>query len=157
MIKNSSKYFILILFFLCGKFYSQTVEKIKFKKDKSLIYFFQKGTKSDTLLASRENFFYLVAPDSIKKNLSLEVENGQLMITENDSLVKLTYLPGFQYESFYTVKERKSGKKTKSEKFEFTTMVNGISILPKNKISISLINKKTGGLILENVFVYLNH
>jgi hypothetical protein len=157
LIKNKSIYFILLFFFLYGKLYSQTVEKIKFKKDKSLIYFFQKGTKSDTLNASLEHFFYLVAPDSIKKNLSLEVENGQLMVTENDSLVKLTYLPGFQYESFYKSNEIKPGKKSTSEKFEFTTMVNGISILPKSKISISLINKKTGGLILENVFVYLNN
>lgn len=131
------------------------MEKIKFKKDPSLIYFFQKGKKSDTLHASKESLFYLVAPDSIKKNLTIAVENGELIITPNDSLVKLNYLPGFKYESFYEAEENPSAKKSSRKKYQFKTMVDGTSILHENKISVSLINKQTGGLILENVFVYL--
>jgi hypothetical protein len=33
--------------------------------------------------------------------------------------------------------------------------VDGISVLPHEKIMVSLINKATGGLLLENVFLYL--
>lgn len=132
---------------------SQSVEKIKFKKDTSLIYFFQKGVKSDTLDRGIENLFYLIVPDSIKKFFSIAVENGQIMLTTNDSLVKLNYLPGFKYESFYVVKQNFSSKKTKPE-YEFKTMVDGISIVSHTKIRISLINKQTGGLILENTFFY---
>ncbi|PBQ32253.1 hypothetical protein CNR22_10880 [Sphingobacteriaceae bacterium] len=144
--------FLFILSFF-GILSAQPVEKIRFKKDQSLIYFFQKGSKTDTLHKNRDNFFYLIVPDSIKKNLSIAVENGQLMATVNDSLVKFNYLPGFKYESFYTAKDVNAGKKAKPE-YEYKTMVDGISILPENKISISLINKQTGGLILENVFFY---
>ncbi|WP_317899271.1 hypothetical protein [Aurantibacillus circumpalustris] len=135
---------------------SQTVEKIKFKKDRSLIYFFQKGAKSDTLYRGNENLFYLVVPENLKRDLSIQVENGQLMTSGNDSIVSLIYLPGFQYESFYESKEIKGEKKQKKVQYNFTTLVNGTSIIKAPKISISIINKSTGGLILENVFLYGN-
>lgn len=75
------------------------------------------------------------------------------MSTANDSLVKFNYLPGFKYELFYTAKEVNGTKKSRPE-YVSKTMVDGISILPENKINISIINKQTGGLILENVFFY---
>ena len=152
MKRNNVLYFFLLLNF-SGMLSAQPVEKIKFKKDPSLIYFFQEGSKSDTLHKSRDNFFYLVVPDSLKRSLFIAVENGQLMPTTNDSLVKFNYLPGFKYESFYTAKEVNAAKKAKPD-YDYKTMVDGISILPENKISISIINKQTGGLILENVFFY---
>ena len=154
MIKNKT----LALQFLFLSFFgiSQTVEKIKFKKDRTLIYFFQKNEKTDTLTAFSEHFFYLVVPDGLKKDLSIQVENGQLMPTLNDSIVKFIYVPGFQYESFYVSQEINGGEKKKKVKQEFTTMVNGTPTLKAPKISISLINKATGGLILEDVFFYKN-
>lgn len=151
MKKNKLLYFILALILICGKITSQQVEKIKFKKDPSLIYFFQKGPKSDTIHKSLGQLFYLVVPDALKKNLSIEIENGQLLLTSNDSLVKFNYLPGFKYESFYT---RKSPvRKAKGTEYEFNTAVDGISILPHNRITISLIDKGTGGLLLQSTFV----
>jgi|GEM_PF-816219 len=147
-------YFFLTLFFFSTKCFSQTAEKIKFKKDGSLIYFFQKGEKTDTLSRLSDHFFYLVVPDTLKKDISIEVENGQLLRTSNDSIVKLNYLPGFKYESFYEPEENVTGKKKKI-RYEYKTGVDGTSVYPHGKISISLINKRTGGLILENNFVYL--
>lgn len=153
--KSISQHFFLFVLFLFGSTgFGQSVEKIKFKKDKSLIYFFQKDEKTDTLNRLSEHFFYLVIPDTLKKDLSIEVENAQLMLTSSDSIVKLNHLPGFKYESFYAAKENEAGKKTKTRKYEFKTMVDGTSIYPQDKIIISLINKRTGGLILENVFYF---
>lgn len=154
MKKSRSLYGFLILFALATSGTSQTVEKFRFKKDPALIYFFQKGKRSDTLHKSQENFFYLIVPDTLKKSLSIQVENGQILPTANDSLVRFNYLPGFKYESLYSPSEEKVNKKGKPV-YEFKTLVDGISILPHEKISISLINKATGGLLLENVFLYL--
>jgi hypothetical protein len=154
MVKNKTLTFLFLSLSFFG--ISQTVEKIKFKKDKTIIYFFQNGEKTDTLNALSENFFYLVVHDILKKDLSIQVENGQLMPTLSDSVVKFNYLPGFQYESFYVSQEIDGGEKKKKVKLEFTTLVNGTPVLKAPKISISLINKATGGLILEDVFFYKN-
>jgi hypothetical protein len=150
--RNKFLYLFLVLFTASLTCQAQQVERIKFKKDRSLVYFFHKGDKSDTLHKDAENYFYLLVPDSLKKDFSLEVENGQMLATENDSLVKLNYMPGFNYESFYSITD--GTKKQKRRGFEFKTAVNGTSVLEHTKISISLINKKTGGLILENTFFY---
>lgn len=151
MKKNSFLYAFLFSFLITLTVGSQTVERIRFKKDPTLIYFFQKGRKSDTLYRNAENLFYLILPDTLKKNLSLQVENGQMFLTGNDSLIGLKYLPGFKYESFYSTDPLDHEKKGK---YKFETAVDGISILPHNKISVSLINKRTEGLLLENVFYY---
>lgn len=152
MKKSKCVYALLFLLVFPGKFYSQKLEKIKFQKDPSSIYFFYQGVKSDTLSKNKENLFYLLVSDSLKKDLVIEIDNGQLMVTGNDSLFKLNYIPGFKYESFYQKKQELGNPPSKKSPFEFQTFVNGVSALVVNRIQIVLRHKMTGQMILENTF-----
>lgn len=136
------------------QFYGQPLQKIRFKKDSPLI-FFQKDRNSDTLYRKDEQVFYLLVSDALKKSLSIEVENGQMISALSDSLVKINYLPGFKYESLFILSESSKTKGTLPE-YEFKTRIDGTSVLTQTKISVSFINKATGGLILQNVFFYKN-
>ena len=154
MKKNRILYSTLCLFFLFGKTFSQSTEKLKFKKNYSLIYFFQKGGKRDTLEKNKGDVFYLLVPDSLKPIISLYVENAQLLATSNDSLYRLHFVKGIKYESLYTLKELVNTGNISQEKFEFKTLVNGISVFSENKIKVQIFNRKLNELVLENSFLY---
>ncbi|MES2678483.1 MAG: hypothetical protein V4635_01300 [Bacteroidota bacterium] len=137
--------------------YSQPVEKIKFKKNSDLIYFFQKDAKSDTLFKNKPNLFYLLVPDSLRSGFVLSVENGRLMPTTNDSLLKFEYLPGLKYETFYakTTGSQNTGAGNKnSMTFELKTLINGTTDKHKNVIVIRISDKKEDKMQLENIFYY---
>lgn len=152
MKRNRFLYPVLLLLLFSATLYSQTESKIRFQKEHTLIYFFQKGVKSDTLSKKSENLFYLLVSDSLKKNLVVEVENGQLIATGNDSLVKLNYVQGFKYESFYVKRQDYGTAVLQQKAFEYQTLVNGISILTKERIHVILRDKVTGQIIIENNF-----
>lgn len=149
---------ILILLVCFGFVFvsAQAPEKIKFQKNASLIYFFQKGSKSDSVIKNRNDFFYLVVPDSLKKHIVVYVENGKLIKTTNDSLVKLNYMQGLKYESLFVineVSEKEDSKKLKKQ-FDLISLINGTSSYERNKILIQIINKKEEKVVIENVFFY---
>lgn len=122
------------------------------RKDKSLIYFFQQGKKSDTLESS--NLFYLLVPDSFKKNLLIQVENAQIQQTKNDSLVTFVFIPGMNYEAWYTKDEDQ--KISKQKNMFLKSFVNGTNASEKNKITIWFILRKEGVVVLENTYYFKN-
>lgn len=152
MKRNRFLYRILAFLLFSTELQSQAFEKIKFQKDPSLIYFFQKGIKKDTLSKKSENLFYLLVADSLKKSVVVEVENGQLMLTANDSLFQLNYVPGLRYESFYIKRQNFTAPAIQEKAFQYQTLVDGVSTLSKERIRIILRDKMTGQIILENDF-----
>jgi hypothetical protein len=150
--RNKNQYFLLFVACFTGILHSQNVETFKLKKNASLIYFFQKGNKNDTLAKDKSDLFYLLVPDSLKEYISVQTENAQLVATSNDSLVKLNYVKGLKYELLFQKEAtvRRSGNRPKL--YRCITLVNGVSTLQGNKIIIQIINKKENGLVLENVF-----
>ena len=150
--------FYFITLFCFGNLNSQTLQKIKFQKNPNLIYFFSKNATLDSVIKDKGESFYLIVPDSLKKDISVFVENGQLIKTKNDSLVKLNYMSGLKYETQYIISEEPAN--TVSEKpvkhFNMISLINGTSVYPKNKIRVQITNKKEEKVIIENVFFYKN-
>ncbi len=149
-------YFFLVLSTFSSKFYSQTIHTIRFKKSHQLIYFFQKGIKSDTIVKAQSDVFYLIVPDSLKPYISILVDNAQLLPTQNDSLVRINYLPGFNYESLFVRANNTTKKPDGKPPPQLQTLVNGTSALAKNQIRIKIVNKQEDEQVLENVFYYRN-
>lgn len=133
---------------------AQSVEKIKFKKQNSLLYFYQKGPKSDTIVKNKSDLFYLVVPDTLKDKIVIFVDNGQFISTPNDSIVKLNFVPGFNYESFFLPEEQRALTTHAKKQFHFKTLVNGTSLQPINGVRFKIVNKKEDAVIIENVFFY---
>lgn len=150
--------FCFITFFVFGNINSQTTQKIKFQKNSTLIYFFPKSAKSDSIIEKSNDLFYLVVPDSLKKCVVIFVENGQLLRTANDSLVRLNYMQGLKYESQFVINEIPDapGSKTLKKEFSLISLINGTSSHKKNKILIQVVNKKEDKVLMENVFYYKN-
>lgn len=133
---------------------AQNPEKIKFQKNSALIYFFPKGQNKDSIVKNSNDLFYLVVPDSLKKHIVVYVENGKLIKTTNDSLVKLNYMQGLKYESQFVISEVAEAPKKIKKEFELISLINGASSYEKNKILIQIINKKEEKVVIENVFFY---
>jgi hypothetical protein len=144
----------LSFIFCIGSYKAQVPAKIKFKKNPSLIYFFQKGVASDTISKNKSNQFYLIVPDSLKESTVVLIDNAQLLLNKNDSLVNIHYMAGFQYENIYTVKETLESSIKKIKHYEFKSLINGTSALPLPVIKIRILNKKEDEIILENTFFY---
>lgn len=143
-----------LIIFIAVTTHSQIPEKIKLKKDLSQIYFFIKGAVTDSIIKNNNDTFYLIVPDSLKKTTVIAIENGQLLKTSNDSLVRLNYMYGLKYESQYVINElpiQKGSKKFKKE-FELISLINGTSSYQKNKIGVQIINKKEEKIIIETSF-----
>jgi len=149
--------FIFYFFFSCflGTLHSQTPGKIKFQKNSNLIYFFPKNSNTDSVVKSKTDIFYLVVPDSLKKFVTVYVENGKLLKTTSDSLVKLNYMPGLKYESQYVINEMPdSGAKGFKKVFDLISLIDGPSSYQKSRILVKIINKKEEKVVIENVFLY---
>ncbi len=148
--------FYLFIFYLSGTLSSQTPQKIKFQKNSSLIYFFPKG-KTDSVISTSKDLFYLVVPDSLKRSIAIYIENGKMIRSANDSIVQVSYMPGLKYESLYVIKESKDPIDNKLKKeFEFISLINGSSSYTKNKLLIQIVNKKEEKVVIENVYIYKN-
>ena len=131
---------------------SQTVDTLVVKKDNTLIYFFQKERKTDTL--DTNNRFYLIVSDSLKKDLLIQSENAQLRVTREDSLVTLVKMQGMNYEAWY-IKEDDSNKRS-ATKLVLKSFVNGSNSLQYNKMTIRFFSKKEGRLLFENTYFFRN-
>jgi hypothetical protein len=141
--------------------YCQPHQIIKFAKQQNGFYFFKKGNSGDSIIKNKSDLFYLIVADSMKPGFSLSVENGRLIKTTNDSLVKFEHMPGLKYETLYTLdgpsgdtisafyKEKKALKR-----YGLITLINGTSDKEKNIVVCKIDDKKKEGLILENRFLY---
>jgi hypothetical protein len=146
-------YFLIIC--LSRPIYSQTPGKIKFQKNSSLIYFFSKNSSTDSVVKNKSDVFYLVVPDSLKRFVTVYVENGKLLKTTSDSLVKLNYMPGLKYESQYVINETPdAGAKGFKKVFDLISLIDGPSSYQKNRILVKIINKKDEKVVIENIFIY---
>ena len=151
----------LFLSLICTALGAQSVQKIRFGKDASLIYFFQKGAASDTILKNKNDIFYLLVPDSLKPHMSILVDNGRIQATGNDSLVRIEFIKGLRYESVYALseEEQSAGKKKKQPAARtLSTFINGT--VPeggrKNIMVISIVDRKEEKTVLGNVFYFKN-
>ncbi|MBX3164281.1 MAG: hypothetical protein KF900_07345 [Bacteroidetes bacterium] len=142
--KKNSFIFLGLLFPLFS--FSQETQTFYFKKENPFL-FFQKGAKSDSIIKNQNDVFYLIVPDSLKKSISILVENGQIHATNNDSLVKLNYLFGLKYESLFQ-------KNAATDKPELKTFINGGTNYLKQTITLEITDTKTGTLLLKNSFFY---
>ena len=130
--------------------FCQNTKLITFKKDRPFV-FFQQGIKKDTITQNKGDLFYLQVPDSLVSNLVISVENAKLDNISGDTLIRLTYVKGHKYESFFTKEENSKGEGV----HKFTTAVNGASSVPEKEIRVTFIDKlKNGKVILENRFIY---
>jgi hypothetical protein len=153
--RNKHLYFLVLLFGLTNLLFAQKEDKIRFKKNASLIYFFQKEAYRDTFQKGLSDVFYLIVPDSLKPYLSIQVDNAQLLKTENDSLVTVNYVKGFNYESIFIPTEQSTQVKAKQKSVEFKTLVNGVSAVSPDRIEITFIDKRQKNVLLKNVFYFI--
>ncbi len=144
--------------------YSQ-IDKIKIKKEDYSLYFFQKGIKSDTITSQKNNLFVLKIGVSRRCNALIEVENGRLIPTNNDSIYQLSYMPHLNYRHFfkdslssseaYKTKNSSSKKPNISPCSNFKTEINGSNNTDQSKqINITIKNKSNDSLYLSNKFYY---
>jgi hypothetical protein len=135
----------------------RAVETIRFRKDRSQIYFFQKGRPGDTIIKNQNDLFYLLVPDSLKPHIFIFVENGRLLTTGNDSLVRFYFLKGLNYESSYFHEEAETGKpgRPAQKKWVLKNAINGTAPAGQgNKIVIRIWNRREDKMLMENVFYY---
>ncbi len=144
----STRIFLLYLFFaISGVLCSQQVVVVK--RDRAFA-FFQKGEQRDTVSKNKGDVFYLHIPDSMKSFVVISVENGKFDVIAGDSLLRLTYLRGHKYESFFVKEEDEQTRKVTNK---FITAVNGASSLPGNEVLITFYDKRSPGKsIIENKF-----
>ncbi len=135
---------------------AQSIDTIHFRKSPGIIYFFQKTAASDTVIKNKSDLFYLLVPDSLKPLLSIQVENGRLQPTANDSMVRLEPMRGLNYEGLYSAKEETGvAAKPKKQIQVLNSLINGSNGLgQENRIKIRFLNRKEEKVILENVFHY---
>lgn len=129
-------------------YYSQSPSAVKIKKYNSDFYFYQKGSRTDTISRSKGNYFYLVVNDSLKSQLSIFIENGQLIETKNDSLYKFVYVKGLSYECLFK-KPTDIG-----QKWQYEVLVNGTTPELPNKVIIRLKKREASKYLIENKFYY---
>jgi hypothetical protein len=146
---------LLILTFTSYDSNAQNTQVIKVRKINNSFFFFQKGNSNDSIISNSTNEFYLLVNDSLKKHLVVHVENGQLLSTSNDSLVKLNYMKALKYECFYSeLKNSGPASSDKKRDFKFETLINGVSTFTDKKIRIKIFDKRYDKLLLENIFYY---
>lgn len=141
---------VLSLFFFLSTF-SQTTTFIKVKKQNELVYFYQKGVKSDTITVQNNNLFYFVLNDSLKLSTQLLLENATCVKTDNDSIIKIIFMPGLKYEAKYT-----KGKFETSKELKFVSLINGTTSFDKNQILIQVVATLKDEPLIENKFYFKN-
>lgn len=149
-------YFVSV-FLVQGAGSAQPTDTIRVRKAPGLIFFFQKSAAGDTVTKQKTDLFYLLVPGGLKADLSIQVENGRLQPTANDSLVRLEFMPGLNYEGLYVLAEEEAGITPKSKKQVrvLNSLINGTTAsAQERRIKIRVINKREGKLVLENVFYY---
>lgn len=146
-------FFIGFLFSFQFKLYSQSTEIFKVKRNSSTIYFFQKDDSSKIIRENVSDVFYFVAPDSLKEQLVLEIENGTFYTTNNDSLFRFKFLKGLKYELKFhksTIKDSVMSKKIYTAK----QGINGAAVNPGNIILFRVFDKRNQQILIENQFLF---
>ncbi len=147
---NKKLYLFLLLFHFQFLLIAQNFEIIKVKREPHFVYFFQKGTKSDTIVKNKSDVFYYVVPDSLKPFITISTENGQLVATNNDSLVKFNFIKGIRYELIFSCQTPHS----KKDSLIFKTLINGAMNYQHEFVVINIIDKRTNTRIITNNFFY---
>jgi hypothetical protein len=143
----------------------ESPEKIKIKKEDYSIYFFQKDIKSDTISKTSANLFVLKIGISRRCNALIEIDNGRLVPTKNDSIYQLVYMPNINYRHRFRdsaiVTEPPKNKLSPAKKSTvspcsvFKTEVNGSGNSGLTKqISIRIKNNANDSLYLSNKYYY---
>lgn len=147
------KYLKALIFFISLTYSARAQINLNFevRKENEPIYFFQKGEKRDTL--SKSNMFYLLVSDLLKKDVLIQTENAQIRLTENDSLIRIQYLPGMKYECWYMDTENSQSLSNTNE-VVLASFVNGTSQLALGKIQIKISKKKSEEVLIQNTFYY---
>ncbi|MGZ4090654.1 MAG: hypothetical protein ACXVNO_08030 [Bacteroidia bacterium] len=140
------------MFFTYSFVSAQVPQKIKVKKQKDQVYFYQKGNKTDTITRTSGNMFYLIVSEAMKGDISVFIENGQLLKTSNDSLYTFKYVKGISYECVF--KNAGEGTQNQKPKFEYKVLVNGVTQEAPNTVVIRLKEKDEPGFFIENRFYY---
>jgi hypothetical protein len=159
MVKGFGKYsFYILLLGYSVSFFSQTPDKIKIKKEDEF-FFFQAGKKTDTISPGKGDLFYLKLTGQKRCDYHIEVENGQLLKTGNDSLFRLVKIQNFKYLHYFVdsvmVSKDRFAKQVTEKCFKYKTFVNGAhNADPKNRIYIRIFNVTTGDTLLTNKFYY---
>lgn len=156
MKKFLGTYFPVLLLLISVPVKAQ-VEKIRFGKSNVIVYFFQKGAASDTIVKNKSDLFYLLVPDSLKPQLAIFVENGRLLATGNDSLVKFDFLKGLNYESGYVAEEPETPRRGRpaNKKWILRAAINGTAPAgDADKIVIRVRSRQEENVLIENVFYY---
>jgi hypothetical protein len=149
----------IILLFLIISLYSgaQTPDKIKVKKEDEF-YFFQKGSKSDSISQGKNDLFYLKITGETRCQTRIEVVNGRLYKTANDTIFLLKRNPNLQYEHYFSdsifVAKHPKGQTKPENCFKFVTHINGAQEGDGNTITIHFYNIETRKTLLTNKFYY---
>lgn len=147
----------IALFFLTGFFsIAQPTKTIKVKKGNDNVFFYPKNTNSDTIIKNKTDLFYLVIKDKIKTKTTISVENGYLSKTANDSIFKLNYINGINYDCVFFPTEEMSPTGQTLKTYLFKTLVNGVSSQPKNEILVVFKYENEVKPFIENRFYFKN-
>jgi len=137
-------------------FFSQT-EKIRIKKEDSF-YFFQLGQKSDTISPNKNDLFYLKMTGKLGCNTRIEIENGRLLKTKNDTVYQLKNIPNLQYEHYFQdstfVANKNKPGATNDNCRKFITHINGANEAKGNTVKIVFYNVNSKNVVLSNTFYY---
>lgn len=133
---------------------AQTPDKIKIQKEDA-VYFFQVGQKSDSISADKNDLFYLKFSGSLKCNARIEVVNGRLFKTKNDTIFQLKRATNLQYEHYYMDSVFVANKPAQNRKCnKFITHINGAKEGDGKTITIQIYNLNSKESLLNNTFYY---
>jgi hypothetical protein len=149
--------YIVVLLFISLFVKSQTPDKIKIQKEDA-IYFFQVGQKSDTVSANQNDLFYLKFTGSLKCNARIEVVNGRLFKTNNDTIFQLKKATNLQYEHYFMdsvfVGNKPDPKMKNRDCRKFISHINGAQEGNGKTITIQIYNLNNRETLLNNTFYY---
>lgn len=135
----------------------QVPGKIKIQKEDA-IYFFQVAQKSDTISANQNDLFYLKFTGTLKCNARIEVVNGRLFKTKNDTVFQLKKANNLQYEHYFMdsvfVANTPGTKDQKRQCNKFITHINGAKEGDGKTITIQVYNIITKETLLNNTYYY---
>ncbi|MBK7667212.1 MAG: hypothetical protein IPJ32_07575 [Sphingobacteriaceae bacterium] len=136
---------------------AQTPDKIKIQKEDA-VYFFQVGPKSDTISANKNDLFYLKFNGTLRCNARIEVVNGRLFKTNNDSIFQLKKSTNIQYEHYFQdsmfVVNKAIPKDKKRDCRKFVSHINGAIDGDGHTITIQIYNLNSKETLLNNTFYY---
>lgn len=132
------------------------LRKIKIEKSEGNLYFYQKGTVSDSISSGDHDLFYIIVTGKKKCDTKIEVENGIFKKTKNDSVYQLVRMPGMKYVHLFSDTTSVITDKKETEACEaFMSYVNGVSAYENSHdIFIVISCRKNKEAVLENLYYF---